>query len=821
MKYPLLYILLLLGFVSYAARPEGSIDSLKKELNKKSNNLTKVKQCLELATNYRKINLDSSYRYAELAQSLCTTANLNSYKADAILSKGVALLSKGDYKVACELFKSSLSLSNAIKYSNGIMKAHKNIGNYFSNVSQYDSALIQYTKSLQICRSIKDEAEEAKLIGSIAQIYSKKGDYTKALDYYNEAVVIADKMKDLEQIGILVNNIGNVFNDKGEFIQALEYYKQSLAIRQKLGDLRGIANSYVNIGNVYYNQSRYLAAIDAHYQSLKPNEQLGNKQAIAKTYMTLGSIYQKQKDEKKALEFYQKAEAIILQLGDKSMLSICYRYLGDSYQTQKDYVRAQKYFNDGLKISQSIGDEKGIRESYNILGNFFQEKGDYLEAERYFRLYLEKSQSIENNKGIAEAFIGVGGALMGQNKMKDAISSCKKGYEIIVDNRASLIKQAACECLYQAYNEIGKNDSAFKYIALFYGYRDSLKNEEISTEMTRRNLEHDYDKKKIADSLATANKEMVVKIQHEEESKKQKLYIYMSMGAFLITLILAIGIFTNFRLKQQSAKIIKKQKEMVEEKNAEIMSSIRYAQRIQNALLTSDEHWDAISQDYFVMLKPKDVVSGDFYWAHYFNDNKAIWVAADCTGHGVPGAFMSMLGIGFLNEIVIEDNIHNPDEILNRLRTKIINALRQKGVQHQQMDGMDLALCLIDKSSSRLFFAGANNPVWIMRNKEIIEVSADKQPVGYLVEEKSHPFTMHEIPLQKGDIIYTFTDGFADQFGGEHGKKFKYKRFRELFKSVDSLPMKEQKDVIEQAFEQWKGSHEQVDDVCIIGVKFN
>lgn len=821
MRYFLAYILVFTTLVSQATSLQHSIDSLKKELSKKNTDVTKVKIYIDLATTFRKVSPDSSLKYADLAYSSANDNTLKTYRADAILLKGIAAYTKGELNASRMFFMKALEYSISIKYDKGIVKSYNSIGNYYFKIAEYDSSLANYDKALNIARKQKFDEDISKAIGNMAPVYAKKGDYNKALELYTEALDLADRKNDMEQVALVVEKIGNVFNDKGEYLQALDYYKQSLEIKKKRGDLKGMAESYVNIGNVYYGQGRYINAIDAHYESLKVNEKMGNKSSVANSYMTIGSIYQKQKNSAKALEFYEKAKNLITSMGEKAMLSVCYRYIGDVYQANKKYDIALKYFTDALKISEEIGDEKGIRESYNILGNFFQQTKNYVEAEKYFRLYLEKSKAIENTRGVAEAYIGVGGALLEQNKAKLAIENCTKGYRITVDNGGPLIKQAACECLFKSYSAVGRNDSAFKYIQLFYSFRDSLKSEEISNEITRRDLAHDYDKKKIADSLDAASKEKVIQLQHDAESKKQKLYIYVSLGAFLITLILAIGIFTNFRLKQQSAKIIKKQKEMVEEKNAEIMSSIRYAQRIQNALLTSDEHWDAISQDYFVMLKPKDVVSGDFYWAHYFNDNKAIWVAADCTGHGVPGAFMSMLGIGFLNEIVIEDNIQNPDEILNRLRTKIINALRQKGVQHQQMDGIDLALCLLDKSSSRLYFSGANNPLWIMRNKEIIEVSADKQPVGYLIEDKAEPFTMHEVPLQKGDTIYTFTDGYADQFGGENGKKYKYKRFRELLKSVESKPMKAQKELIEEAFEKWKGAHEQVDDVCIIGVKFN
>ena len=819
MRNLLFIIAILVCSFAKAANVNQNIDSLKKELTSKISDVTRLKLYLEISSSYRKINPDSAFEYADKAFKGSNDQNLKTYKADAILAQGVAIFTKGDFNQASKYFKIALKYSESINYSTGIIKSLNGMGNYYYSISKYDSSLVNYERALMLSRRDKNEVEIAKLIGNIAQIYAKKGDYNKALDYYYQAVEFADKKKDMDQIALLEEKIGNVFNDKGEYIEALVHYKNSLKFREKKGDLRGVANAYVSIGNVYYKQDKYIDAIDAQYASLKVNEKLGNKQSMANSFMTIGSIYKDQKEDSAALGFYNKAKKLIEAMGDKAMLSKCLRHMGEIYQTKKKSDIAIGYFNQGLKISEEIGDEIGICESYNILGNFYQQERDFAQAEKFFRLYLEKARLIESQKGIAEAHIGVGDALLEQGKVKDAVLNCREGYSIIVDNGGPKIKQAACECLYKSYSLLGKSDSAYKYIQLFYSFRDSLKSEEISNEITRRDLRHDYEKKKFADSTAIAQRRQVEKLEEAEKDTRQNMYLYLSTGAFIITLIMAIGIFTNFRLKQQSAKIIKKQKEMVEEKNAEIMSSIRYAQRIQNALLTSDEHWDAISHEYFVMLKPKDVVSGDFYWAHYFNDNKAIWVAADCTGHGVPGAFMSMLGIGFLNEIIVEDNVLMPDEILNRLRTKIINALRQKGVQHQQMDGMDLALCLLDKNTNKLHFAGANNPLWIMRNNQLLEFGANKQPVGYLVDEKTEPFTMQEISLEKGDTLYTFTDGYTDQFGGTTGKKYKFKKFRELLKSVQDKPMKKQKEIIEEAFEAWKGNYEQVDDVCIIGVK--
>jgi serine phosphatase RsbU (regulator of sigma subunit) len=272
---------------------------------------------------------------------------------------------------------------------------------------------------------------------------------------------------------------------------------------------------------------------------------------------------------------------------------------------------------------------------------------------------------------------------------------------------------------------------------------------------------------------------------------------------------------------------------MVEEKHREISDSINYAKRIQSALLTSQEYWDSLSPNNFVIWRPKDVVSGDFHWAYQITiGNKnlmtskeiAVWCVADCTGHGVPGAFMSMLGMSFLNEIVIENVNLKPAEILNKLRKKIISALEHGSTgQIEQKDGMDMALCVWYKETNILEYAGANNPVWIIRPikdtraHEIIELKTNRMPVGYHYDAKD--FNDFTFQLQHGDAIYVFTDGFVDQFGGPDGKKYKSKKFKEMLLTIQHLSMKDQALMINKEFNDWRGKHEQIDDLCLVGVK--
>jgi len=260
------------------------------------------------------------------------------------------------------------------------------------------------------------------------------------------------------------------------------------------------------------------------------------------------------------------------------------------------------------------------------------------------------------------------------------------------------------------------------------------------------------------------------------------------------------------------------QRDQIAEQRREIMDSIHYAQRIQNAILPNQTLMDEIFPDHFVFFRPRNVVSGDFYWTTK-KGNKTVVVAADCTGHGVPGAFMSMLGISFLNEIVLKREIETASEILNELRQNIKFILSQTGVVGEQRDGMDMALCIIDYEAMELQFAGANNPLCLVRAGEMIEYKADKMPVGIYVTGKEKDFTNHLIPLQNGDMLYLFSDGYHDQFGGEDNSKFKSKPFKQLLTKLSAMPVEQQKELLIETHERWKGNWNQLDDILVIGIR--
>ena len=277
---------------------------------------------------------------------------------------------------------------------------------------------------------------------------------------------------------------------------------------------------------------------------------------------------------------------------------------------------------------------------------------------------------------------------------------------------------------------------------------------------------------------------------------------------------------------QEQHTIAVQQRDEIFRQKKDITDSILYAKRIQTALLEGNIRFKQVLQNGFCLFKPRDIVSGDFYWVNQI-ENKSVIIAADCTGHGVPGAFMSIIGITFLNEIINEKKILQPDIILNILRENVIHALKSTAESLDTKDGMDMTVCIINNDTLEMEFAGANNPIYVTSShasatlsaggKMLHEIKGDKQPIG--IYEQMKPFSKQMIQLQKGDTLYLMSDGFADQFGGVKNKKLKSNRLKEIIAEISTRPIEMQKALLEMQFEKWKGNNDQVDDVLVIGYK--
>jgi len=347
---------------------------------------------------------------------------------------------------------------------------------------------------------------------------------------------------------------------------------------------------------------------------------------------------------------------------------------------------------------------------------------------------------------------------------------------------------------------------ALYYFKNYLTLRDTLFSEEKNKQFLYKELNFEFEKK---ESLTKAehDKQMAVAL---EESRRQKLVTWFVAALAIAAAVILVIIF-------QSLRVTRRQKMIIEKKNKHITDSINYAERIQNAILPQSDFVKTLFDDYFIFFQPKDIVSGDFYWAGR-KDDKIIFAVADCTGHGVPGAFMSMIGNSLLNEIVNEKGIAAPDEILDRLRNDIIRALKQTDATESQRDGMDIALFVLDKLKKTLEFSGAHNPLYHFRQNVFTELKGDAQTIGY-DKVPYGGFTKSKIEIQKDDTIYLFTDGFADQKGGTEKRKFYYTAFQQLLASVQHETMHRQEEIIRNTFNTWKEGFGQVDDVLVIGIR--
>jgi serine phosphatase RsbU (regulator of sigma subunit) len=366
----------------------------------------------------------------------------------------------------------------------------------------------------------------------------------------------------------------------------------------------------------------------------------------------------------------------------------------------------------------------------------------------------------------------------------------------------------ACHCLYGGYTVKNNSDKALLYFQRYISLRDTLNSAERIREIAQKQFEFDYNKKAVADSLRTMEQRVSIQAELKHEQTR-RYYLY---GGLALVLIFAGFMFNRYKVSQQQKKIIEKQKEVVEEKQKEILDSIQYAKKIQSALLAHDDLLKENLNDHFILYKPKDIVSGDFYWATR-KENRFYFAVCDSTGHGVPGAFMSLLNASLLNEAIVEKNIERPGDVFNYVREKLIVNLSAEA----QKDGMDGVLLCIDKSSGTTSYAAANNKPILISSRTITELPNDKMPIG--IGERQQSFSTYLIDFTSGDHLYLFTDGYADQFGGDKGKKFKHKQLQFKLQEIDGLSVTQKKEVLEVAFEKWRGGLEQVDDVTIVGIK--
>jgi len=570
--------------------------------------------------------------------------------------------------------------------------------------------------------------------------------------------------------------------------------------------LRGMAYARLNIAAGNFLQSKNDIALKNLTESFQWFENNKKEKGYVRALLLKGNIHESFGDYEKTLNFWLEAYKTSVEISDIESEGESCSQLGLIYSRLCNFQKALEYFNKGLKIREELGDENAVASSLNRIGMVLRQTKKYEESLEYYFRSLEIRKKNKQVSAIPWTLLGIANTYEDMKRYPESLDYYEEGMKG-GDKRCTL------QCMMGAgrvYSQTGDATHAEKRL------KESLL---MAQELNSMVLVAE------AHSALAAHYELFKKPDKALKSFKQYLKARETFQSNEVQSKLSnIEVAHAVEKSEQEKEIyrlrhveLKSAYDLIEEKNRDITASINYASRIQRAMLPGPSDLKGLSSKSFILYLPKDIVSGDFYWFTRIS-GKLIIVAGDCTGHGVPGALMSMLGISFLEEIVNEREITESGQILNELRKEVQRALHQKGTKEEAKDGMDITLCVIDRSKKMVQYSGAYNSLYLIRNEELLEYPADRMPIGIFdLSDKS--FTSQDFPYLPNDIIYMFSDGYADQFGGPNSKKFKYSALKELLIKIHNLPLKEQKKILESEFLKWKGANPQTDDVLIMGLR--
>jgi serine phosphatase RsbU (regulator of sigma subunit)/tetratricopeptide (TPR) repeat protein len=636
----------------------------------------------------------------------------------------------------------------------------------------------------------------------------------KAEKYGLEAVKLAEKSGNDTLLAQALNDYGTLFLRTSDYNQAKEYYSKVIEIRKKLKDEIGLSSVYSKIAVIEEILGNYSKALEMNLKVLKIYEkQNKDKVAIGTLYGNISVILYNMNYLDRSLEYNNKSFQLGKQLKNYQMIASAYGNYGSIYGKKKDTINSIKNYKLAIENFEKINNLNSIASCYNNLGNLYNNSHQYDTSFVYYEKSLNLRKDLNDRTGILSIASNIASINLKMDKPRVAI---KFALEALNEAKNLKVKSSLKELYYTlsiAYSKINDYKNAFEFNRLYIEIKDSLYNEESSKQIAEMSTKYETEKKESQILLLKKDQEV-----QQIKSKRQNIIIVSVVIGLVFLIFISLFVTNRLIIIRKQKVLIEQQKHLVEEKNREILDSLTYAKRIQSAILPQDKLVKETLQNSFILYKPKDIVAGDFYWMEPMK-NGVIFAAADCTGHGVPGAMVSVVCHNALNRSVREYGISDPGSILNKTREIVIQEFEKSDTDVK--DGMDISLCYLNINDNSLKWSGANNPLWIIRKGDIIEFKPDKQPIGKYFNSK--PFNSHSFQLEKNDSLYIFTDGYQDQFGGPEihkgGKKFKASQMRELLLRIQDISMEEQRIIIEQTFETWKGNFEQVDDVCVIGVK--
>ena len=728
-----------------------------------------------LAETSLKQSPSKSIKYAEQALKLAKQFPDPNEEAKAHVNIGKAHATNNRHLPAIESFEASLAIYKKYEQKQGIAFSYSRIAGSYKQIGQYSKSIINYTQALEIYQKLGDKKGEAFLNANIGDAYNVQKKFKDAIVYYQKSLAISKSAKDNRAATLMLNKIGNAYSNFGDFDNALKFLKEGRNLAER--------NNYADL----------VSSLDGNIKVVE-----GNKQGKAQS----SSKFDEEEDRKKKQKLDKAIADKERSLEEISKLSEENQIIALKYKAQRDELKLKK-----LEAAQK---EKEV-----------QLKNSQLKAKN--AELAVKEAEVKQQQLMLYGAIAVGVLLLAflvvsvvayRNKKRDNILLAAQKQEIEEQNqelaKLSIVASETDNAivLIEADGEIEWANEGFQRLM---GY--SL---EEYMELNGSNIKEVSQDEYIQDLVESCfeTKRSVV----YESANIDKSGVKKWIQTTLTPILLDDGSIYKLVAIDSDITTIREQRDELEKKNFQITDSIDYAKRIQGAILPLKAQIAKAFPEHFVFFNPRDLVSGDFYWFHA-RDGKSCIAAVDCTGHGVPGAFMSLIGNNLLDQIIKKEGIMDPARVLQLLGLGVIETLKQNDPDTVVKDGMDMAFCTIDSEKKQLLFAGAHNPLYMVRDGELVQYKAAKISVGFNRLADSDTFTNTVIDIKKGDAFYIFSDGFVDQRGGPKNKKFYYPPFRQLIMDIQHLSMPEQRKVLKKTIMDWKGDNEQIDDMLIIGFK--
>ncbi len=690
------------------------------------------------------------------------------------------------------------------------------------------------TDSLEVIASSASLSDQDRIVAmnQLSRHYLRI-DTNLSFNYAQQAFELSEKSGDVEGLLKSTESLARYATEQGRYKEAKSYLFNMIDAYDPSEYPRDFASIYISLANIYDIQSEFDLALSYYLESEELFLNIADMRGAGLAQMGIANIYSTMENYDDAIVYYKKSYNNLLKEAPK-YASWSINNMALSLMEVDKPDSALYYFEKSLQMKLDLGDNYGASYTYSDMGKLFEKLNQYEKAISSYEEALEIKLSLEgiNPETIGGAYNNIGRLYYLEGQYANAISNLNQGLEYSKKSGSLRFQVESVYYLSESYSQLANFEEAFSYSQEYALLKDSLSRSLHSENLSELKVQYQTEQKEknilmLNDSIALQEKTLKLQdLQVKEEKQKNQIITILLVGALVvILLVLGLGwaLYKNNverkkanELLAQTNQEISLQKDIIEEKHREITDSINYAERIQRSFLATDELLAEHLGEYFVLFKPKDVVSGDFYWAGMLHNGNFAFCCADSTGHGVPGAIMSILNVSSIEKAIEQETA--PHLILNRTREIIIERLKGDGSLEGGKDGMDCSLVSLSKDRSEMVFASANNPVIVIREGEIIEFKGDKMPVGKHKKDQES-FSLQTVSLQKGDMVYTLTDGFPDQFGGEKNKKYMIKNLRKLFQELAHLPAQEQFSLLDREFKEWRGDTEQIDDMCIVGFR--